>query len=266
MNILVTGGAGFLGQHLKHYLEATHTVIAPNKFQLNCLDATSVNNFFDKNAIDVVIHTALTGRENLFSTDPKFLIDGLDMWRNIYNNRHKFKKLIQFGSAYELDLNKNNTLITANNVLKDLPLPSYGYCKNIMSRMCLQTENFYNLRLFGNFHYTEKENRFFKKLLNSSSFTIAENRLFDYVNLDDVLKVAEFVINESPTVKDINVVYPDKLTLSEQASMFCSLNNINTEITVANKGFDLTGNSDVLQSFNLKLDGLEAGFKKYTKG
>ena len=113
-------------------------------------------------------------------------------------------------------------------------------------------------------HYTEKDFRFFKKLSTSSQFVINEDRKFDYFNLEDVLTVVKFVIDETPAIRDINLVYKDKLMLSEQVELFCNVNNIRPEVTVNSIGFDLTGNSDNLLSFNLPLAGLVKGFEKYS--
>lgn len=264
MNILITGGNGFVAQHLNKHLQHKHTVHALNSTALNCADTSVVSSFFTANNIDVVIHTALTGREKLFETDPKWLVDSLVMWRNIYQNRHKFKMLIQFGTAYELPLTQDNKNITLSNVLGCIPDSSYGYAKNLIARCCNDTENFYNLRVFGNCHYTEADIRFFKKLYNSDKFTINEDRVFDYFNLEDLLKVVEFVIDEKPAQRDINLVYEQKLYLSQQVELFCEINNINPVVDIKKSGYWLTGDPTILKSFNLKLDGLAKAFEKYS--
>ena len=263
MNILITGGNGFVASHLKNFLGSKHTVYAPGKDQLNCLEPQEVNKFFDSHDVDVVIHTALTGREQLFENSLRRLKDSLGMWYNIYNNRHRYKQLIQYGSAYEMNLSRIHRDATLADVLNSLPMTSYGSAKNFMARMCSETDNFYTLRLFGHFHYTEPEQRFFKKLSKSSNFTMQEDKQFDYFNLEDTLTVTEFVINEKPIVRDVNLVYPEKLLLSEQVEMFCNAIHINPDIKVLTSGLDLTGDASVLSSFNLQLKGLESGFKKY---
>ena len=186
------------------------------------------------------------------------------MWNNLYSNKSKFKKLIQFGSAYELELDQHNINASISNVLEQLPNSSYGKAKNQMARICTTTENFYTLRLFGNLHHTEKDFRFFKKLRTSTQFVINEDRKFDYFNLEDVLTVVKFIIDETPSTRDINLVYKDKLALSEQVKLFCNVNNIYPAVTINSIGFDLTGNPDNLSAFNLPLEGLVKGFEKYS--
>jgi UDP-glucose 4-epimerase len=263
MNILITGGSGFLATHLKKSLGQKHTVFAPGKEDLDCLNSNAVDTFFENHNVDLVIHTALSGRENLFDHDLRWLHEGLDMWSNIYSNRHRYKTLIQYGSAYELDLSTDNQQITLVDVLTSFPLTPYGTVKNQIARMCDRTENFYTLRLFGHFHYTEAYQRFFKKLSKSTDFVIKENRLFDYFNLEDTLTVTEFVINERPEVRDINLVYNEKRTMQEQSELFCRVNDIYPNITVETNGKELTGDPSILDSFNLDLLGLEQGFKLY---
>lgn len=263
MNILITGGKGFVASHLKNFLGSKHTVYAPGKDQLNCLEPQEVNKFFDTHEVDVVIHTALTGREQLFDNSLCRLKDGLGMWYNIYNNRHRYKQLIQYGSAYELNLSRMHRDATLADVLNSLPMTSYGSAKNFMARMSSETDNFYTLRIFGHFHHTEPDYRFFKKLSNSKKFILQEDKQFDYFNLEDTLTVTEFVINEQPIMRDINLVYPEKLLLSDQVDMFCNTKNIHPEIDTLSHGLDLTGDASVLSSFNLQLQGLEAGFRKY---
>ena len=265
MNILITGGSGFLAGHLTAYLKDHHTVIAPNRVELDCLDKQSVDTFFQQHSIDIVIHTALTGRENLFSSDPQYLVDSLLMWRNIYDNRHRYAQLIQFGSAYELDLAVPNVNATLADVRNTLPKYSYGYAKNIIARICADTENFYTLRLFGNFHYTEKDFRFFKKLYTADNFVINEDKYFDYFYLKDVLKVVKFVIDERPPARDINLVYKEKYTLSDQVDMFSKINQLTTSIEVKASGVPITGDHSILYSFGIELDGLAAGFAEYGK-
>jgi len=263
MKILITGGNGFIAGHLKNFLSSKHTVYAPGKEQLNCLEPQEVNAFFDTHEIDIVIHTALAGREQLFDYDLKLTNEGMAMWYNIYNNRHRYKKLIQYGSAYELNLSTVNELTKLDNVLNALPISGYGSNKNRIARMCNETENFYTLRLFGHFHHTEAAHRFFKKLVTSDQFTIASDKKFDYFNLEDTLKVTEFVINESPIERDINLVYSEKLLISKQVELFCDINNINPIINIKEIGYELTGSDEILKSFNIQLQGLLYGFSKF---
>jgi len=245
MNILITGGNGFIAKHLTAYLSAQHTVYAPNKIDLDCLDKIAVEHFFNTHTVDIVIHTALVGRENLGSADPMYRTVAMQMWNNIRDQRHLFKKLIHFGSAY------------------DAFNSQYGMAKKLIKYSCLMTENFYNLRIFGNYHHSENNSRFFKHLYASDRFVIGENRKFDYFNLEDIFPIVDLVINETIEEHNFDIVYKEKFTLLEQAMRFCVLNEVKTVIESPRTGDDLIGDSTILESFNLPFNGLEEGFKKY---
>jgi nucleoside-diphosphate-sugar epimerase len=189
------------------------------------------------------------------------------MFRNLWRNRDKFTKLINLGTAYELDLDQNNWMVTEDSFLDHLPRTSYGYAKNIISRIIRDTDNFYNLRLFGVFHEGEAVHRFFKKLLTQGGEIVIDNDVyFDYFYLGDLVPVVNAIaVNTALPWRDINMVYPHKYTMSEMARICCRLHNLSANrITVKATGENnLTGTSNRLSALDLNLTGLSAGFKLY---
>jgi UDP-glucose 4-epimerase len=266
MKILITGGQGTVGSFLHQRLATAYQVLAPGRDQLDLMDSEAVAEFLTVHQVDVVIHCALTGREQLFSTEPHWTTDSLWMFRNLWRNRDKFTKLINLGTAYELDLNQNNWMVTEDEMLQHLPQTSYGYAKNIISRIIRDTDDFYNLRLFGVFHEQEANHRFFKKLLRNGKITINNDVHFDYFYLGDLVPVIDKIIKDAPHLRDINMVYRDKYTMSQLAEMFCQIQGIDCKnVTVAATGQNnLTGSPSRLLDLNLNLTGLIAGFKLYT--
>ncbi len=57
MNVLVTGGRGFVGRAICHAL-SDHVVIAPGRDVLDITDNAAVESIFRENSIDVVVHLA----------------------------------------------------------------------------------------------------------------------------------------------------------------------------------------------------------------
>lgn len=264
MNILITGSRGFVGNFISQNLK-NHRTFCPDKHELNLLNNSQVSAYFDHYNIDVVIHCALTGREVLGSLDPVYLSDGILMFRNLWNNRHKFKTLINMGTVYEHDLEVDNSMIKEGEFIHHLPKTSYGYAKNIIARIIKDTENFYNLRIFGNFHETESEKRFFKKLLLEDEVTIHNDHYIDYLYMPDLLPMIECVIKNQSQYRDINMVYSTKYRLSEMAQMFCDIHRLNKNKIKILKQSDknLTGDPTKFSSFNFNLIGLEEGFRRY---
>lgn len=264
MKILITGGKGFVGSFIADHLKC-NSITALGKDQLDLLNPEKVKDFFIHNTFDVVIHCALVGREQLFSTDPKFLNENLLMFRNLYNNRKYYKRFFNLGTAYEFDLTKDNRHVHEESIKNYLPNSSYGFAKNIIARIIDDTEDFYNFRLFGVFHHSEKETRFFKKLSLQKQIIINNDIYFDYIHLEDFVEILNFYLDHTNVIKDVNCVYNEKYRLSNLAEKFCNIHGLDkTQIIVENRGNNhLTGNGTKLMLLPIKLKGLDYGLSLY---
>ena len=265
MKILVTGARGFVGSFIVEQLSKEHIIHVPNREALDLTDLEKVTKWFDNNHVDAVIHCALSGREVLGSTEPKYLSDGLLMFRNLWLNCHRYSKFIHLGTAYEFDLTKNNELIKEDEFINHLPITSYGYAKNVVARIIRDTDNFYNLRIFGNFHESESSLRFFKKVINDSSVVINNDVYLDYLYMPDLLPMIHCILNDKAQHRDINMVYPYKYRLSELAYMVCDKLGLDKQKIkiVGSNGHNLTGDSSRLASYGFDLIGIEQGIRNY---
>lgn len=107
--ILVTGSSGFLGnsvlKKLKSLENKKYDVLSPSSKKLNLMEYESVNNFFEYNKIDYVIHLAAdVGGIGYSRTHPgSQLFNNTIMNSNIihYSYLHKVKKVIGIGSVCE---------------------------------------------------------------------------------------------------------------------------------------------------------------------
>jgi nucleoside-diphosphate-sugar epimerase len=267
-NILITGGRGFIGSYLANHYRDKYTVLAPQRSRLDFTNSASVDSFFNTNKVDVVIHTALAGRNNINGVDHQQAQQNMEMFLNVWRNRHKFKKLINMGTGNEFDTTTDILRATEDTLFDRVPMSSYGYSKNLIARICRETENFTNLRIFGMYHHTEKPERFFQKLHRATSeqpLSIWQDCYFDFFNLDDFPTVIDTVLNEQLPFNDMNVVYPEKYLFSELAEKFLEIHNHNADgVRIeAQGGNSFSGDSSRLDSLNLKFKGLEEGFKLY---
>jgi nucleoside-diphosphate-sugar epimerase len=271
MKILVTGSNGFIGKFLcSYYREIGHRIFECNRSIVDLLDTQAVNTFFNNNYFDLVIHTALVGRENIQALKKELnddiVRDNLRIWDNLTRNRHRFKRLINFGSGNEFDIDQDVMMAQEVDIFECEPKYSYGYVKNQISKDLRQYEGFFNLRLFGVFHYSESPRRFFKKIYTHSrqDFHIPEDRFFDFINLEDITPMIDIIMNGESKHQDINVVYKEKLKLSEMAHMFNGITMSNTNIIVDNpNGNSYTGDFTNFYSYNTTKMGLPLGFLRY---
>jgi nucleoside-diphosphate-sugar epimerase len=267
-SILITGANGFIGSFLRNHYSTSYNIYAPGHSVLDLTNGESVDKFFDTNHIDIVIHCALVGRDRINAVDQILAVQNLEMFTNLWRNRDKFDRLINMGTGNEFDTSKNIHLAPEHELYNHLPRASYGYAKNLIARIIHSTPDFYNLRLFGVFHHTESEKRFFKRLFNAtdkSPFRIFQDHYFDFVNLEDLVPVIDAVINRQLNDFDFNIVYKQKHLLSEYAHMFADVHGIpHNRIIVDHTGSNnFTGQSDLLDSLELPSRGLLEGFKQY---
>lgn len=265
LKVLVTGANGFVGSFITKHLESKFELLTPSSKELDLTDLSQVEQWFDHNEVDVVVHCALTGREVLSSTDPRYLSDGLLMFRNLWLQKHHYTRFVNLGTAYEFDLTKNNNNVLEYDFVQHLPRTSYGYAKNIAARIIRDTPGFFNLKLFGVFHETESANRFFQRVVHQNEVVIENDIFLDYIYLSDILPMLELMVEGRSQHSDVNMVYPHKYRLSDMAEILCDHLKLSmAKIKIKNPtGNNLTGDSQALSSYNFKLIGLEQGLRNY---
>lgn len=264
MKICILGGNGLVGSTLVKNLPHRYIIHYPNRSELNLFDTKNVSNYFDKNNFDVVINCAADTRSQMVVPND-VLSNNVNIFLNLYKNKDKFKKFINFGSGAEFDRNFNIDNVCEEELFNKFPNDIYGMSKQICSKISYITDNFYTLRLFGVFGITEPNTRLLKKVIAKTGMTL-QDRFFDYYYVEDVTPVIEYYINEeNPKYKDLNLVYNQKIKLSDFVIKYCNFHNIDYNHISITETLEksYTGNSEKLNSLNLKLLGLDEGLKNY---
>ena len=191
--------------------------------------------------------------------------DNLVSFTNLFACRQHIGKVIHFCSGAAYDRSRSLDNIVEEELLSSYPIDAYGLSKNISAKLSLDQTNFYTLRLFGVFHKTEKERRLLPKVLSKEPMVL-EDRYFDYFYLEDLLPVVEYYIQaETPKYKDLNVVYDEKILLSNFVKGFCQIHNIDdSHVTIGHRSeLDYTGSGQKLKNLSLPLKGIVYGLQKY---
>lgn len=264
--LAILGSNGVIGKFLSRVLES-YSVTAINRLQLDLLNFHQVTDYFNNNYYDVVINCAASVDSNI-GAPLSVASNNLSMFSNIYHVRHKFGRLIQLCSGAAFDRARSINCAKEEDIFLCNPCDAYGLSKNITSRICLTTDNFYTIRLFGVFYHTENKHRLLPKIISGQPLII-QNRYFDYFYLEDLIPVINYYINAvNPTHKDINLVYPEKILLSKFVRLFCEIHNINqSHIEIVDQNIvdthNYTGSAEKYCNLNLPNIGIESGMKKY---
>lgn len=272
MKILITGSCGFIGKYLTTYFSNTHEIVAPTSWELDLTNTAAVNEFFKNREFDAVIHAAVRGRNSVQELNNSLAIDNVNMFVNLVSNQSHYGSLINFGSGAEFGLDHSIFNCVEEDIMNIIPKEGYGLGKNLIARAMKGIPNFYNLRMFSCFDPSEDSNRLIAKFKQVSEqgkvFEIDQDRYVDFVSLHDIAVVVDAALNNQLLYNDMNVVYPDKLLVSDILYEYCKIHNINTnQLSITGKSNKhYTGDSCRLSKHNLKLEGIIPTLQRYKHG
>jgi len=249
--ILITGKSGYIASELKKYFFNKYeiTIIGREDFSLE--DEKETNKFFQKSFYDVVIHSAILGGNRLYPDSIECLKTNINIFLNILNNKNNFGKLINFGSGAQFTLSPKY----------------YGLSKKLINGFVKETENFYDLRIYGVFNENELESRFIKRSIKSNlckeNIHIFNNKMMDYIYMDDLCSLVEYYIKENNPPKEIDCCYKDKVTLFNIAQYINSISDFKSKIKLESHSYDHYIGPKI--KLPIKVIGLQEGIKRTFK-
>lgn len=201
MKVCVLGAGGFVGKNLVHKME---NWIGVTRDELDLTDQRAVEEYFKTHTYDVVIHCAVVGGSRLKPDDGWVTHKNLLMFENVVR---VFKgKLIYFSSGAALRGTP--------------PTDPYGLSKWIIDRRIETIPNAYSLRIWGCYGPGELPTRFSAVCKREGHVIIERDRYFDFVDIEYVRNVVFNYVHGYLTDKEYNLVYPEKLLLSQWAERF----------------------------------------------
>ena len=246
MNIFITGSNGFVGSHLKEYLSQNYSqynLFIPSSKELDLIDERAVDDYILLNKIDIIIHLANRGGGRDVADMKNITEYNLRIFFNIAKHEKNVAKIISFGSGAEYGKYKPIIDVKEEDYLKEQPHDEYGFYKSITSKYIEKSENIVQLRIFG--AYGEYENYRFKFISNAIvknllklPIVINKNVYFDYIYVDDLVKMIDWFIHNDAKEKIYNVTTGKKVDLLTLANLVNEASDFQSEIRVLNDGLN----------------------------
>jgi GDP-L-fucose synthase len=134
-----------------------------------------------------------------------------------------------------------------------VPSDQYGFSKYLINKFIEKSDKIYNLRLFGVFgKYEDWRIRFISqtccRALYDKPITINQDVRFDYMYIDDVVKVTEWFLKNNPNEKIYNVCSGVVLSLTDLTYKILNIEGKKLDIIKVKEGMghEYSGNNTKL--------------------
>jgi GDP-L-fucose synthase len=255
MKILITGGNGFIARNIFEQLKDKYEISCPDKENLDLLNAPKVFGCIKKNKFDAIIHTATYDAAKKHSVkDPnKVLENNLKMFFNIARCKYNFGKMIYFGSGAEYSREHWIPKMEEDYFDRYVPSDQYGFSKYLMTKYALSNDRIYNLRIFAMIgKYDDWKTRFVSnacyQAIETQKISIEQNAFYDYLDIQDLTKIVEWSLENTPKEKVYNVCSGNTYDRKSIAEKIIKTSGKKIEIIIKNKdlGKEYSGNNTLL--------------------
>lgn len=270
--VLLTGGTGFIGKNILPLLREQYQVDAPTRRELDLKDSVAVAQYVKNGHYDVIIQGANPNPVKNAECDKADTMfeDSMRIFMNFYNVREYCGKLLYFGSGAEFDKTRDICKVKECNVKESIPKDTYGLAKFYMNELARKSDNVYNVRIFGCYGPYDHESKFLTHVirccLRNEDITIRQNCYFDYMQVFDLAKAIECLIEGTPRYHDYNVCSGVAISLKDIAEKIREHMNCTNQIVVMSEGLNneyTADNSLFMEEFGNKFritdieDGIE---------
>ena len=163
------------------------------------------------------------------------------MFFNLARNSGSFGKLLFLSSGAVYDRREPLARIPETHFDHRVPTDPYGFSKYICAKHVAQSDNLFELRLFGVFGpYEDWEVRFLSnaccRALWDLPVTLKQNVRFDYLDVADLAKVVRWFIEGQPRHRSYNVCTGRAVDLTASGQKVVRASGKNLEVAVRNPG------------------------------
>ncbi len=240
--IFLTGGRGFIGRNVIEQLGSKYSFYAPEHKDLDLYDFSEVEKFFHENGkFDIVIHGAVRGGNRRIPNNAEILNLNLRMFFNIASCAKYFDKMIYFGSGAEFGKEEPIKLVKEIDFGAKVPNDDFGFYKYICAAYIENADKILNLRLFSVWgKYEDYAVRFISNAICKTLFglpvTIRQNVYFDYLYIDDFIKILDFFITNKTQYKNYNVGRGTPIDLLSIANKIGDISGGKSKIVIDSPG------------------------------
>ena len=241
--VFITGSSGFIARNFIDLFKKKYRIVAPRHNELDLLNAEAVEKIFKKlGPFDFVIHTAIVGGNRKIPNTPEIGIANLRIFFNIVRNQKYFGKMINLGSGIEYGKERPLVKIAEVDFDKYVPEDNFGLYKYICAKYIENSKNIIHIRCFGIWgSYEDTTIRFISnslcKYILRIPITLHQNAKFDYLHVNDLVKILDMFLNKRFKFNDYNVVSGHSIDLLTIANKINALSEYKCKILVNKKGF-----------------------------
>lgn len=257
--LLYTGGNGFIGKNFIAQYQHQFKIDAPSRQEIDLYIEQQVDDFFQDKNYDCIIHGAsiVTTRKSQHAP-LSCLNNNLRFFSNLFKHRHTAKRFIHLGSGAEYGRPIEIRKIEEEQLHQKIPMDEYGFSKSLISKIVGAESDIQgvNLHLFGVFGpFEDYQLRFISnalvRALSGLPIIINQNVEFDYVYIDDFLKILNEFIQRPGKFSNYNITSGSPVTLVEIAEIIIGLlgNNIKINLKNSKNGYSYTGSNKRLSEF-----------------
>lgn len=253
MRVLVTGGSGFIGRNLTSALAALgHDVLAPTHGELELTDAAAVRAFLVANRPDVVVHGATKPGHRAASDSEGIAEANLAMFHNLADDPGLCPRMVFLSSGAVYDDAHYEPKMQESRFGLHVPSDPNGYSKYEIARYVESVAHVVELRPFGVFGpFEDYSIRFISNAICKALFdlpiTLRQDRLFDYVWVEDLVTViAHFIERPRSDLAHAayNVTPGRAVSLLDVATMVREVSGKDIPILVARAGLGVEYSGD----------------------
>lgn len=220
--ILITGASGFVGKNLKESLSDQYMIFAPAHSELELTNYTQLERYVLDHGINIVIHSATSSPEACGAGE--VVVRDMKMFSNIVRLSDQVEKVLYFGSGAEFDKRFDIRMVREEEFGWSVPASEYGMGKYLMNKIARQSNNIYNLRLFGIFgKYEPWRSRFLSNLCCKAVFdfpmTVRHDCYFDFLFINDLPDIVTWFMEHVPRYHDYNICQGREYQLTELAQL-----------------------------------------------